>query len=111
MPSPVVSETTLSSVASAPATKTSIALIFTGGTIAVTTKHAGPVPALRGKEILERIPEIKSYLSNVEVDIFDFATLPGPHMSPEMMLTLARTNQHILFSMQQILQAVMVYGL
>lgn len=75
--------------AAATATKASVALIFTGGTIAVTTRHAGPVPVLRGKEILERIPEIKSYLPNVEVDIFDFATLPGPHMSPEMMLTLA----------------------
>lgn len=89
MPSPVLSDSFDSNVAEATSTKTSIALIFTGGTIAVTTKHAGPVPALRGKEILERIPEIKSYLPNVEVDIFDFATLPGPHMSPEMMLTLA----------------------
>jgi L-asparaginase len=88
MPSPVLSDTLDTIVASSTATKTSIAVIFTGGTIAVTTKHAGPVPALRGKEILERIPEIKSYLPNVEVDIFDFATLPGPHMSPEMMLTL-----------------------
>lgn len=89
MPSPVLSDTPDTAVAAEDSAKTSIALIFTGGTIAVTTKHAGPVPALRGKEILERIPEIKSYLPNVEVDIFDFATLPGPHMSPEMMLTLA----------------------
>ncbi len=75
-------------------TKTSsrsrIALVFTGGTIAVTTnKNSGPTPNLKGKDILARIPEIANYLPDVEVDIFDFATLPGPHMSPEMMLTLS----------------------
>jgi L-asparaginase/Glu-tRNA(Gln) amidotransferase subunit D len=67
-----------------------VAIVFTGGTIAVTSdKKAGPVPALRGKEILERIPELAAYLPNVELEVFDFATLPGPHISPEMMLTLA----------------------
>ena len=67
-----------------------VAIVFTGGTIAVTSdKKAGPVPALRGKEILERIPEVAKYLPDVEVEVFDFATLPGPHISPEMMLTLA----------------------
>ncbi len=67
-----------------------VAIIFTGGTIAVTSdKKAGPVPALKGKEILERIPEIAKYLPDVEIEVFDFATLPGPHISPEMMLTLA----------------------
>ena len=67
-----------------------VAIVFTGGTIAVTAdKKAGPVPALKGKQILERIPEIATYLPNVEVEVFDFATLPGPHISPEMMLTLA----------------------
>lgn len=82
---PVVQE----QVASGAEKKKRVALIFTGGTIAVTTdKNAGLVPNLKGKEVLDRIPEVGKYLPNVEFEIFDFATLPGPHMSPEMMLTL-----------------------
>lgn len=67
-----------------------IALIFTGGTIAVTAdKNAGPKPNLKGKEILERIPEIEKYLPGMNYEVFDFSTLPSPHISPELMLTLA----------------------
>src|SRR5690242_18197248 len=67
-----------------------IALIFTGGTIAVTTdKNAGPVPNLKGKQILERIPEVEKYLPQVETTVYDFSVLPGPQMSPSMMISLA----------------------
>jgi L-asparaginase len=67
-----------------------VAAVFTGGTIAVSTnKKSGAVPILAGKEIMARVPEIAQYLPGVQVQVHDFATLPGPHMSPEMMLTLA----------------------
>ena len=67
-----------------------IAAVFTGGTIAVSvTKTSNVVPALSGREILERVPEVSEYLPSVAVRVHDFSTLPGPHMSPEMMLTLA----------------------
>lgn len=76
-----------------------IALIFTGGTISVTTdKNAGPVPNLKGSEILGRIPEIGKYLPHVEISVFDFAILPGPHMSPAMMTTLADFTSAVLES-------------
>ncbi len=66
-----------------------IAIVFTGGTIAVNpNKGQNVTPQLSGKEILARIPEIEQYLPNVDAEIHDFSTLPGPHMSPEMMLTL-----------------------
>jgi L-asparaginase len=76
---------------------TRVALIFTGGTISVTTdKNAGPVPNLKGSEILQRIPEIGKYLPHVDVSVSDFAMLPGPHMSPAMMTTLADFTKAIL---------------
>ncbi len=71
-------------------TEARVAAIFTGGTIAVSTnKTASVVPALSGREILDRVPEIAQYLPAVRVELHDFSTLPGPHISPEMMLTLA----------------------
>src|SRR5437764_2106334 len=74
----------------APAVEATIAAVFTGGTIAVSAnKNANNVPVLSGREIMERVPEIAQYLPGIRVQVHDFATLPGPHMSPEMMLTLA----------------------
>ena len=67
-----------------------IAAVFTGGTIAVSAnKTTTVVPALSGREIIARVPEIAQFLPSVRVTVHDFATLPGPHISPEMMLTLA----------------------
>src|SRR5581483_3584953 len=67
-----------------------VATVFTGGTIAVSAnKVAKNVPVLSGREILERVPEIAQYLPGLKLQVHDFATLPGPHISPEMMLTLA----------------------
>jgi L-asparaginase len=68
----------------------SIAAVFTGGTIAVSAnRKTNVVPILSGREILERVPEIAQYLPSTRVQVHDFAMLPGPHVSPEMMLTLA----------------------
>jgi len=70
--------------------KATVAAVFTGGTIAVSAnKASNVVPVLSGREILERVPEIAQYLPSVTIEVHDFATLPGPHMSPEMMLTLS----------------------
>jgi L-asparaginase len=67
-----------------------VAAVFTGGTIAVSAnKKSNVVPILSGREIMERVPEVAQYLPSVQVQVHDFATLPGPHISPEMMLTLA----------------------
>lgn len=66
-----------------------VAIVFTGGTIAMTADtKSGIKPQLSGKQILERIPEIAQYLPDVHVVVHDFAALPGPHISPEMMVSL-----------------------
>ena len=71
-------------------TGANVAAVFTGGTIAISAnKNTSVVPVLSGREILERVPEIRQYLPTMHVQVHDFATLPGPHISPEMMLTLA----------------------
>jgi L-asparaginase len=76
----------------APAPRTSlapsVAAVFTGGTIAVSANKTAPKPVLTGREIMERVPEVAQYLPSLKVQVHDFAMLPGPHMSPEMMLTL-----------------------
>jgi L-asparaginase len=71
-------------------TGANVAAVFTGGTIAVSAnKNTSVVPVLSGREIMERVPEVRQYLPSIHVQVHDFATLPGPHISPEMMLTLA----------------------
>ena len=47
----------------------------------------GPVPMLSGAEIIARVPGLDDYAL---VKCFDFARLPGPHMTPARMLELAR---------------------
>src|SRR5437016_1605871 len=67
-----------------------VAAVFTGGTIAVNAnKKSNVVPVLSGREIMARVPEVEQYLPTIRVQVHDFATLPGPHISPEMMLTLS----------------------
>lgn len=67
-----------------------VAIVFTGGTIAMTADNkTGVKPQLSGRQILERVPEVVEYLPEIEIEVHDFSTLPGPHISPEMMVTLS----------------------
>ncbi|MGH7625364.1 MAG: asparaginase domain-containing protein, partial [Gemmatimonadaceae bacterium] len=64
-----------------------IVLIFTGGTISM--RHdavaGGAVPALSGKEILAATRGIEQ-VARVEID--EFGSYPGPHMTVERMWAL-----------------------
>lgn len=63
-----------------------IAVFFTGGTIAMTEQPDGVVrPALRLAELLAELEGVQSALEPV-----DWAQLPSPHMTPELMFKLAR---------------------
>src|SRR5687768_4773670 len=72
-----------------------IVLVFTGGTISMRHDPAagGAVPALAGKDILEMVPQLRS-IPRLEID--EFGTFPGPHMTAERMWELReRVESHI----------------
>jgi len=64
-----------------------IVVLFTGGTISMRHDPAagGAVPALAGRDILALVPEL-SEIAELEVD--DFGSHPGPHMTTELMWKL-----------------------
>lgn len=64
-----------------------IVLVFTGGTISMRhdPSAGGAVPALAGREILELVPQLNE-LAVLEVD--EFGSFPGPHMTVERMWDL-----------------------
>src|SRR6185369_3574574 len=68
--------------------KPRIAIFFTGGTISmrVDPKTGGPVPALSGEEIIARVEGLNQI---ADIDVINFALLPGPHMTPPRMFELA----------------------
>jgi L-asparaginase len=69
--------------------KPRVAIFFTGGTIAMKVDEArgGAVPALRGADLVRSTPGLEEV---AEIEAIDFASLPGPHMTPSKMLELAR---------------------
>ena len=66
-----------------------VAIFLTGGTIAmkVDAARGGAVPALSGRDLIRLTPGIEQV---AEIDVIDFASLPGPHMTPPKMLELSR---------------------
>lgn len=69
------------------ATKT-VQLIFTGGTISMRFDPGvgAAVPALSGAEILSAMTDFDE---RIQIRTLDFAKLPGPHVTPEIMWDLA----------------------
>ncbi|MDB4907243.1 MAG: Asparaginase/glutaminase [Gemmatimonadetes bacterium] len=72
-----------------------IVLIFTGGTISMRHDAAkgGAVPALAGRDIMALVPGLER-IAELEVD--DFGSYPGPHMTGPLMWSLrGRIAQHL----------------
>ncbi len=65
-----------------------VAVIFTGGTIsmAVDERIKAAIPALSDKEIMERVSGIEKIAEVVPVH---YGSLPGPHITPDIMMHLA----------------------
>jgi len=72
--------------------KKNILLVFTGGTFSmkIDEKTGGAVPHFSGNDLMLLMPEIYGL---AEVTIFDFGKYPGPHMTPELMLSLSKKIQ------------------
>ncbi len=75
--------------------KKNILLVFTGGTISmkIDENTGGAVPHFSGNELVELMPELNE-IANISV--YDFGKYPGPHMTPELMLTLSRKIKELL---------------
>jgi L-asparaginase len=67
-----------------------LSLIFTGGTISMLDTPDGAVPALRGDDLLEYVPQLADFCAP---KVLDFGQLPGPHMTPARMLELRAAVQ------------------
>ncbi|MEF9935392.1 MAG: asparaginase [Clostridium sp.] len=67
-----------------------VAVIFNGGTISmkVDEKLKAAVPSLSSEEIMAKVTGIDGF---AEIETYTFSTLPGPHMTPEIMLSLSKT--------------------
>ncbi|MEW8955304.1 asparaginase [Clostridium sp.] len=72
-----------------------VAVIFNGGTISmkVDPKLKAAVPSLTGEEIMSMVTGIESY---AQIESHTFSSMPGPHMTPEIMLDLSKFIEKLL---------------
>lgn len=75
--------------------KKKVAIVFTGGTISMTVdeKIGAAIPSLSGEQIMSMVTNIDK-LANIEV--INFAEIPGPHMTPEKMMELKHVVKGLL---------------
>lgn len=66
-----------------------IVIIFTGGTISMKNDKTlnAAVPAMTGEDILKLTPGIATI---ADIHFVDFSMIPGPHMTPEIMMELSK---------------------
>jgi L-asparaginase len=75
--------------------KPRVAIFFTGGTISMSIDPTmgGASPALSGEEIVAQVIGLKEI---ADFEIINFARLPGPHVTPSIMLELAHAVRLVL---------------
>ncbi|GKU24817.1 asparaginase [Clostridium folliculivorans] len=85
-----------------------IAIVFNGGTISmkVDPRIKAAVPSLTGEEIMSMVTGIESF---AEIESYTYSSLPGPHMTPEIMLDLSKYVQKLL-SRDDISGVVITHG-
>lgn len=72
-----------------------VELVFTGGTISMEVDQVigAAIPVKSGEQILASAPGLDAH---AEFGINNFAKLPGPHMTPPLMMELARMVRDLL---------------
>lgn len=66
-----------------------VAIIFTGGTISmkVDPDLQAAIPALSADELLSKITNIEDF---AEIETINYANIPSPHITPEIMMDIAK---------------------
>lgn len=71
-----------------------VVILTTGGTIAMRLDpEIGVVPAVTGRELVAAVPPIRDA---ARLEVREFANIPSPHMTPAVMLALAREAEKAL---------------
>jgi L-asparaginase len=85
-----------------------VAVVFTGGTISmkIDPRIAAAIPALSSEEIMSMVTNIDKV---ADIEIVDFDKIPGPHMTPERMMDLAKTIK-TLVAREDITGVVVTHG-
>lgn len=88
--------------------KKRVALIFTGGTISmqIDSVVGAAIPVLSGEQILNNVPGLDEL---ADYELVNFARLPGPHMTPGLMLELA-CEIRLLLAREDICGVVVTHG-
>lgn len=88
--------------------KPKVLLVFTGGTISMQIDPVvgAAVPVLSGEQILTNVPGLDKY---ADFEILNFSKLPGPHITPGLMLELAEEVKEALTN-DEICGAVVTHG-
>lgn len=66
-----------------------VAVVFTGGTISmkIDPRISAAIPALSSEEIMSMVTNIDRF---ADIEIVNFETIPGPHMTPQKMMELSK---------------------
>lgn len=85
-----------------------VVVIFNGGTISMTVdpRIKAAVPTLSGEEIMSMVTGIENY---AKIESYTFSNLPGPHMTPELMMDLSKYIQSFLIR-EDICGVVVTHG-
>ncbi len=72
-----------------------ILVVFSGGTFSMKIEEetGSAIPFFKGEQLLELIPEAKKL---AKLSVYDFGMYPGPHMTPELMFSLAKKIKELI---------------